>query len=435
MCIKVASERPKELASLNIKKREKINDVKFKNYIKNRNKKIQEEIKDIIIDKYREKIISQYKEIEELKKKLEEIMKASLFILKNSFNSNSNDSIINSNIINNTFIQKTQNKNLKNDILNIRNKKITVVHNIINRNNNKTFNRSTTFSNENNKLKKSSTLANGLTVEYKKNKGDKNLSLSNSRTKLNKNEAFSPKGIKTEKIKKTSMKIKTKKKEWDSPHKPIKNVYTNDLNTYYLKELNKKDYQKIEEIKIKLHNNNVSVSECHNGVSFTNQKKNNNSNVYKFYSQNKNKKPVKKNLVNKSNNYSYGKNNLKKIFNSPKSINTDFSNEYIISKDRKTHKISPENNNIYLNNNFLLTSPNFNGKNIIHRNININNNNNKIYINTDNNINNVYFQNVNHFKTQNNFYQNKVLKTDDSQSLNIKEIMMTSSSEFNSNKL
>ena len=102
MCIKVASERPKELSSLNIKKREKINDVKFKNYIKNRNKKIQEEIKDIIIDKYREKIISQNKEIEELKTKLEEIMKASLYILKNSFNNNT-DNINIRNIINNTI--------------------------------------------------------------------------------------------------------------------------------------------------------------------------------------------------------------------------------------------------------------------------------------------------------------------------------------------
>ena len=118
---------------------------------------------------------------------------------------------------------------------------------------------------------------------------------------------------------------------------------------------------------------------------------------------------------------------LQKIFNSPKSINSDFSNEYVINKDRKTHKISPENNNIILNNNYLLTSSNFYDKNIIHRNFNkinnnnkiihrnfkiINNNNNKIYINTDNNINNVHFQNVNHFKTQNNFYPNKVLKID-----------------------
>ena len=413
MCINVASERPKELASLFFKKREKINDMKFKNYIKNRNKKILEEIKDKIIDKYREKIISQYKEIEELKRKLEEIMKASLYILKNSLNI---DNVNNSNILTNTISLKAQNqkKQLKNDILNIRNKKVAVY--IMNRNNNKNFNSSTTtYSNENNKLKKSNTLTNGFTVEYKKNKGENNLSLSNSRIKLNKYEAFSPKGIKIEKVKKNSMKIKTKKKEWDSPYKPFKNVYINDLNTYYLKELNKKDYQKIEEIKIKLQNNNTS--ECNNGLTY--QKKNNNSNVYKYYSQNKNnKKDVKKNLVNKSNNYSYGKNNLKKIFNSPKSISTDFSNEYIISKERKT---SPENNNIILNNNYLLTSPNFNGKNIIHRNININNNNNKIYINTDNNINNVYLQNVNHFKTQNNFYPNKVLKTDDNQiSLKIK---------------
>ena len=82
MCIKVASERPKELSSLNIKKREKINDVKFKNYIKNRNKKIQEEIKDIIIDKYREKIISQYKEIEELKKKIRRNNESFTFYIK-----------------------------------------------------------------------------------------------------------------------------------------------------------------------------------------------------------------------------------------------------------------------------------------------------------------------------------------------------------------
>jgi hypothetical protein len=50
---------------------------------------------------------------------------------------------------------------------------------------------------------------------------------------------------------------------------------------------------------------------------------------------------------------------LKKIFNSPKSINSDFSNEYVINKERKTQKISPENNNIILNNNYLLISPNF----------------------------------------------------------------------------
>ena len=432
MCINVASERPKEIASVFIKKREKINDMKFKNYIKNRNKKIQEEIKSIIIDKYREKIISQNKEIEELKKKLEEIMKASLYILKTSFNNN-NDKINNSNIINNTITQNTHKQKFKNDILDIRNKKANVVH-IMNRNNHKNFDSSTTFTNENYNLKKSNTLANGLTEEHKKSKSKNNLSLSNSRTKLNKCDALPPKNIKIEKVKKNSLKIKSKKKDWDSPNKPIKNVYMNDLNTYYLKELNKKDYQKIEEIKIKLQNNNSS--ESNNGVTFTNQKKNSNSNVYKFYSQNKNKKTVKKNLINKSNNYSYGKNNLKKIFNSPKSINTDFSNEYVINKDRKTHKLSPENNNIVLNNNYLLTSPNFNGKNIIHRNININNNNNKIYIKTDNNINNVYLQNVNHFRTQNNFYQNKVLKTDDNQiSLNIKEIMMTSSNEFNSNKL
>ena len=400
MCINVASERPKDCAKLFMKKKEKINDIKFKNYIKNRNKKIQEEIKDIIIDKYREKIISQCKEIEELKKKLEDIMKASVYILKNSFTNNI-DSI---NIINDTISQK---RKIKNDILN---KKDTFVHSIINRNNNKNFNSSTTFSNETNKLKKSNTLANGLTVEIKKNKGENNLSLSSSRIKLNKYEVSYPKCTKIEKIKKNSLKIKSKKKEWDSPYKPIKNIYINDLNTYYLKELNKKDYQKIEEIKIKLQNNNIS--ESNNGL--TTQKKNpNNSNVYKYYSQNKNKKSIKRNLINKSNNYSYGKSNLKKIFNSPKSINTDFSNEYVISKERKTHKISPENNNIVLNNNYLLTSPNFYSKNIIHRNININNNNNKIYINTDNNINNVYLQKVNHFKTQNNFYQNKVLKTDD----------------------
>ena len=405
MCINVASERPKECAKLFMKKKEKINDIKFKNYIKNRNKKIQEEIKDKIIDKYREKIISQSKEIEELKKKLEDIMKASVYILKNSF---TNSNIDNINIINNTISHKTEKSKLKNDILN---KKDIVVHSIINRNNNnnKNFNSSTTFSNESNRLKKSNTLANGLTVETQINKSEHRLSLSNSRIKLNKNETFYQKCTKIEKIKKNSIKIKNKKKEWDSPYKPTKQAYINDLNTYYLKELNKKDYQKIEEIKIKLQNN--TVSESFNGS--TSQKKNayNSNIVYKYYSQNKNKnknkKSIKKNLVNKSNNYSYGKNNLKKIFNSPKSINTDFSNEYVINKERKTHNISSENNN------YLLTSPNFYGKNIIHRNININNNNNKIYINTDNNINNVYLQNVNHFKTQNNFYTNKVLKTDD----------------------
>ena len=68
MCLNMASERPKEYGKLFIQKKEKINDMKFKNYLKNRNKKIQEEIKDKIIDKYREKIISQSKEIEEQKK-------------------------------------------------------------------------------------------------------------------------------------------------------------------------------------------------------------------------------------------------------------------------------------------------------------------------------------------------------------------------------
>ena len=133
-------------------------------------------------------------------------------------------------------------------------------------------------------------------------------------------------------------------------------MFINDLSTYYLKKLNKKDYQKIEEKKIKLQNNNTS--EFNNG--FTSLKKNNNSsNIYKYYSQNKNKNSIKKNLVNKSNNYLYGKNNLKKIFNSPKSINSDFSNEYVINKERITQKISPKNNNIILNNNYLLISPNF----------------------------------------------------------------------------
>ena len=59
-------------------------------------------------------------------------------------------------------------------------------------------------------------------------------------------------------------------------------MFINDLSTYYLKKLNKKDYQKIEEIKIKLQNNNTS--EFNNG--FTSLKKNNNSsNIYKYYSR------------------------------------------------------------------------------------------------------------------------------------------------------
>jgi phage-related protein len=124
--------------------------------------------------------------------------------------------------MNNTMSQKSK---LKNDILNIKNKKDIVVRSIINRNNNSNFNDSTTFSNGNNKLKKSNALGNGLAVEHKKNKSQNNLSLSNSRQKLNKNEATYPKSIKIEKIKNNSIKLKTKKKEWDSPYKPIKNVY------------------------------------------------------------------------------------------------------------------------------------------------------------------------------------------------------------------
>ena len=166
MCLNMASERPKDYSKLFIQKKEKINDMKFKNYIKNRDKKIQEEIKDIIIDKYREKIISQSKEIEKLKKKLGEIMKTSVYILKNSFTNINIDSI--SNIINNMNNTISQKSKLKNDILNIKNKKDIVVRSIINRNKNSNFNGSTTFSNGNNKLKKSNTFGNGLAVEHKK---------------------------------------------------------------------------------------------------------------------------------------------------------------------------------------------------------------------------------------------------------------------------
>jgi len=61
-------------------------EIIHQNIINIRNKKIQEEIKDIIIDKYRTKIITQQKEIEKLKKKFDETIKTSLIILNKSQN-------------------------------------------------------------------------------------------------------------------------------------------------------------------------------------------------------------------------------------------------------------------------------------------------------------------------------------------------------------
>ena len=163
------------------------------------------------------------------------------------------------------------------------------------------------------------------------------------------------------------------------------------------------------------------------------QKNKNNNNIYKTYSQNKFKKVINQNVVNKSNKYSYGKNNLKKIFNSPKSIRTQFNindknkifNEYYIKKN-KMSKNNYEENKVFSDNNYLYHNPAYNTKNIIHKNININNNNNKIYINTDSN----YLQNLKginkHFKTQTYFYQHKIITRGDNQlSLNYKDIMLT----------
>ena len=169
----------------------------------------------------------------------------------------------------------------------------------------------------------------------------------------------------------------------------------------------------------------------------TSQKNKNKNSIYKTYSQNKFTKVKNQNVVNKSNKYSYGKNNLTKIFNSPKSIRTQFNNineknkifnDYYIKKNKISKNIYEENK-VISDNNYLYTNPAYNTKNIIHKNININNNNNKIYINTDSN----YLQNINnikdinkHFKTQTNFYQHKIINRGDNQlALNYKDIMLT----------
>lgn len=402
-------------------------EIIHQNIINIRNKKIQEEIKDIIIDKYRTKIINQQKEIEKLKKKLDETIKTSLIILKNSFNFNQNNN-------NNILSPKSQKQKLKTEILNINNKNDIIVH-ILNRNRNKNLSYCT-ISSDNIKLKKSITQTNGLTVECKKTLQDNNLSLSSSRIQINKYDIITPKRIKIDKSKSKQK----NKKEGESARHTINNIDINDLNTYYLKEYNKKDHQKIEGIKTKLLNNNLP--EC-----IKKQKnKNNNTNIYKIYSQNKNKNYKKQNLASKSNNYSYGKNNLKNVFNSPKSIKNEiiyneknkYFNEYYI-KSNQINKKNQIENKLFLDNNNHYIKPILNTKNIIHRNININNNNNKIYINTDNNINsNVYLHNLkgihNHFKTQANFYQYKVINKPDNQfSSNYIEVMKTTPNEYNIN--
>ena len=443
MCINEVSDRKKNYSTDKKQKKEIINDIKYKNYINSRQKKIQEEIKDIIIDKYRDKIISQQKEIEQLKKKLEETIKSSLLILKKSIN------IKNNNINNINLSPKIQKQQLKNDILNINNKNDIVVH-ILNRNkNNKNLNYST-ISSDNVKLKKNmAQLNNDMTSEYKKNnkhnKHNKNiLSLSNSRIKINKYDIITPKRVIIETLSKPKSKSKSKsknkkEKEKESTRHTINNIDINDLNTYYLKEYNKKDSQKIEEIKTKLLNNNLPPPDLIKNCSINlKNKTNNENNAYKSYSQNKYKKLKRQNLVNKENNYSYGQNNIKKIFNSPKNIKTEFLNEkhkcfneYYINKN-KIPKNTYGENNIVMENNYLYTNPTYNTKNIIHRNININNNNNKIYINTENNVDNLY-ENINnikginkHFKTQTNFYQHKIINRGNNQlSLHFKDFMMT----------
>ena len=433
MCLNEESYNKKGYQEEIKQQEEIINDLKFKNYMNSKKKKIHEEIKDVIIDKYLSKILSQQKEIEQLKKKLNESIKSSLIILKNSLNKN--------NLNNNNIIpQKSQKQKLKNEFLNINNNKNDIMVQILKKNQiNKNLSYST-ISNDNIKLKKSNTQTNGLTIEYKKTlKENNNLSLSSSRIKFNKYDVISPKRIKIEKI--NVRKTNSKNKKERESHHTINEIDINELNTYYLKEYNKKDNQKIEEIKTKLLNNNLPPSQCIKNTLATQKNKNNiGSNVYKAYSQNKYKKVKNQNLVNKSNNYSYGQNNLKKVFNSPKNIKNQFNNneknkcfkvnEYYINKSKMTKYACGENK-------YLYTNPTYNIKNIIHR--NTNNNNNKIYINTDNNMNNnnnLNVQNVNikntnkHFKTQTNFYQRKVINKGEKQlSLNIRDIMMTSSNE------
>jgi hypothetical protein len=431
MNINEASMKDKEFPIKDFEEnKENINN----NIINIRNKKIQEEIKDIIIDKYRTKIITQQKEIERLKKKLEETIKTSLIILKNSFNYNQNN--------NNKIATTNQKKKIKNDILKINNTNggVDMIANLSNINKKKNLSYCT-LSKDNIKLKKSNTQISELTTEWKKSQEKNNLSLSSSRIKLNKYDIITPKRVKIEKINiksKSKSKSKTKnKKEGESTRYTINNIDINDLNTYYLKEYNKKDYQKIEGIKIKLLNNNLP--DCPK----IQKNKNNKHNLYKYYSQNKYKLNKKQNLADKSNNYSYGKNNLKNVFNSPKNIKNVNNNEknklfnecYIKKnqinrklKDKLDNKCNIDNNNHYIN-------PIYNTKNIIHRNININNNNNKIYINTNNsNLNNAY---NNHFRTQTNFFQNKIINRPDNQlSINYKdykEIMLTTPNEYNLN--
>ena len=264
-------EYPKETNQ----KIELINDLKYKNYLNLKMKKIQEEIKDKIIDKYLQKIIYQEKEIEQLKKELNESIKSSLLILKNSLNKKSvyNNSI-NNNIYNNILSPKSQKQKLKNEILNINNKNDIMVH-VLNRNKNYKNLSYSTISSDNAKLKKHKT----QTVEYKKeNKENNNLSLSSSRIKLNKYEIISPKRMKIEKIRKTNSK---NKKERDYTRYTINNIDINDLNTFYLKEYNKKDNQKIEEIKTKLMNNNLPPPQTTKNVATLQKNKNNNcSNIY-----------------------------------------------------------------------------------------------------------------------------------------------------------
>ena len=407
---------------------ELINDIKCKNYLNSKMKKIQEEIKDKIIDKYLQKIIDQQKEIEQLTKQLNESIKSSLIILKNSLN---NKSIYSNNILS----PKSQKQKLKNEILNINEKNDIVVH-ILNRNNYYKNLSYSTISSDNVKLKANKT----QTVEHRKGyRENNNLSLSSSRIKLNKYEVISPKKIKIEKIRKTNSK---NKKERESTHHTINNIDINDLNTYYLKEYNKKDNKKIEGIKTKLMNNNLPLPQSIKNTTTLQKNKNNNSkNASKSSnSQNKYKKVINQNVINKNNKYSYGKSNLKKIFNSPKNIKAEYNeknikcfNEYYINKNKIQKNISGDNK-LLLDRNYLNTNPTFTTKNIIHKNININNNNNKIYINTDNDINSLYLQNMNnkHYKTQTNFYQHKVLNRGDNQlGINIKDIMLTTPNENN----
>ena len=58
-----------------------LSDKDYLSFISKKNK-IHEEIKDYVIDRYTKKIYEQNKEIQKLRKKLEEAIKASLFILK-----------------------------------------------------------------------------------------------------------------------------------------------------------------------------------------------------------------------------------------------------------------------------------------------------------------------------------------------------------------